>query len=135
MASSRKPSTPMSSQNRIVRNTAFSTLGSSKAPLPLGPTIALQFATCYINLTVPSSAGRVALTTRYFQRNGVTTMTALAAGFIDTLAQTIIQITLFILIFFASDVDLSDTLDTDELSGFATIALLALAALVVAILI
>jgi uncharacterized membrane protein YbhN (UPF0104 family) len=114
---------------------AFSTLGSSKAPLPLGPTIALQFATCYINLTVPSSAGRVALTTRYFQRNGVTTMTALAAGFIDTLAQTIIQITLFILIFFASDVDLAVSLDTDELSGFATIALLALAGIVVAILV
>jgi uncharacterized protein (TIRG00374 family) len=114
---------------------AFSTIGSSKAPLPLGPTTALQFATCYINLTVPSSAGRVALTTRYFQRNGVQTTTALAAGFIDTMAQTLIQITLFVLIFFASDVDLDLSVDTDDLSGLATIALIALGAIIVALLV
>ena len=70
--------------------------GRRREPLPLGPTVALQFATCYINLTVPSSAGRVALTTRYFQRNGVPVATALSAGFIDTLSQTLIQITIFV---------------------------------------
>ena len=37
---------------------AFSTMGSTTHALPLGPTTRLQFATCYINLTVPSSAGR-----------------------------------------------------------------------------
>ncbi len=110
---------------------AFSTMGSSRDRLPLGPTVALQFATCYINLTVPSSAGRVALTTRYFQRNGVPVATALSAGFIDTLAQTLIQITIFVVIFFGSDVDYDVTFDTDELSGLATIALIALAALIV----
>jgi hypothetical protein len=39
-------------------------MGSTPEPLPLGPTAALQFATCYVNLAVPSSAGRVAITTR-----------------------------------------------------------------------
>jgi uncharacterized membrane protein YbhN (UPF0104 family) len=110
---------------------AFSTMGSSRERLPLGPTVALQFATCYINLTVPSSAGRVALTTRYFQRNGVPIATALSAGFIDTLAQTLIQITIFVLIFFGSDVDYDLSVDTDQLSGLATIAMIALAALIV----
>jgi uncharacterized protein (TIRG00374 family) len=114
---------------------AFSTMGSSRDPLPLGPTIALQFATCYINLTVPSSAGRVALTTRYFQRNGVPVATALSAGFIDTLSQTVIQISLFVLIFFASDVDLDLSVDTDDLSGLATIALIALAVIIVGIIV
>jgi len=108
-------------------------MGSSRDPLPLGPTIALQFATCYINLTVPSSAGRVALTTRYFQRNGVPVATALSAGFIDTLSQTLIQISIFLLIFFASDIDFDFEFDTDELSGLATIALIVLAALIVAV--
>ena len=112
---------------------AFSTMGSSRDPLPLGPTIALQFATCYINLTVPSSAGRVALTTRYFQRNGVPVATALSAGFIDTLSQTLIQISIFVLIFFGSDIDFDLEFDTDELSGLATIALIVLAALIVAV--
>jgi len=110
---------------------AFSTMGSSRERLPLGPTVALQFATCYINLTVPSSAGRVALTTRYFQRNGVPIATALSAGFIDTLAQTLIQISIFVLIFFGSDVDYDLSVDTDQLSGLATIAMIALAALIV----
>jgi uncharacterized membrane protein YbhN (UPF0104 family) len=112
---------------------AFSTMGSTTHALPLGPTCALQFATCYINLTVPSSAGRVALTTRYFQRFGIPVSTALAAGFIDTLSQTVIQITLFLLIFFASDADLDLHVDTEDLSGLATIALLALIGLVVAV--
>lgn len=114
---------------------AFSTMGSSRDPLPLGPTVALQFATCYINLTVPSSAGRVALTTRYFQRNGVPAATALSAGFIDTLSQTLIQITIFVLIFFASDVDFDLTFDPDDLSGLATIALIVVAAIILAVII
>jgi hypothetical protein len=43
---------------------AVSTMGSTPQTLPFGPTVALQFATCYVNLAVPSSAGRVAITTR-----------------------------------------------------------------------
>jgi len=112
---------------------AFSTMGSSRDPLPLGPTVALQFATCYINLTVPSSAGRVALTTRYFQRNGVPVATALSAGFIDTLSQTVIQITIFVTIFFASDINLDLSINTDDLSGLATIAVIAVAAIILAV--
>ncbi|HZB40291.1 MAG TPA: lysylphosphatidylglycerol synthase transmembrane domain-containing protein [Ilumatobacter sp.] len=114
---------------------AFSTMGSSRDPLPLGPTVALQFATCYINLTVPSSAGRVALTTRYFQRNGVPVATALSAGFIDTLSQTLIQITIFVVIFFASDIELDLSVGTDDLSGLATIALVAVGAIVLAVIV
>jgi uncharacterized membrane protein YbhN (UPF0104 family) len=113
---------------------AFSTIGSTTHPLPLGPTTGLQFATCHVNLTVPSSAGRVAMTTRYFQRFGIPASTALAAGFIDTLSQTIIQISLFLLVFFASDVDLGLSFDPDQLSGFATIVMIVLAALIVGVL-
>ena len=112
---------------------AFSTMGSTTHELPLGPTTALQYATCYINLTVPSSAGRVALTTRFFQRHGIPVSTALAAGFIDTLSQTVIQITLFVLIFFGSDADFDLSVDTDDLSGLATIALIALGVIIVAV--
>jgi glycosyltransferase 2 family protein len=114
---------------------AFSTMGSTTQTLPLGPTVGLQFATCYINLTVPSSAGRVALTTRYFQRFGIAPATAISAGFIDTLSQTAIQISLFLLIFFASDVDLDLSVDTDQLSGLATIALIAVGVIIALIIV
>src|SRR4029450_5445110 len=50
---------------------ALSTMGSTTHPIPFGPPAALQFATCYVNLAVPSSAGRVAITPRFFQRFGV----------------------------------------------------------------
>ena len=74
------------------------------------------------------------MTTRYFQRFGIPASTALAAGFIDTLSQTIIQISRFLLVFFASDVDLGLSFDPDQLSGFATIAMIILAALIAAVL-
>ena len=77
----------------------------------------------------------MALTTRFFQRHGIPVATALAAGFIDTLSQTAIQISLFLLIYFGSDVDFGISLDPDELSGLATIALIALGVLVVAVLV
>ena len=61
--------------------------------------------------------------------------TSNGSGFIDTLSQTAIQITLFVLIFFASDTDLDLQVDTDDLSGLATIALIALIALIIAVLV
>jgi glycosyltransferase 2 family protein len=62
---------------------AVSTLGASPIPLPLGPVYALQLATSYINLAVPSTAARVALNIRFFQRHGVPPGTAMAAGALD----------------------------------------------------
>ena len=59
--------------------------------------------------------------------------TALSAGFIDTLSQTLIQITIFVVIFFASDIELDLSVGTDDLSGLATIALVAVGAIVLAV--
>ena len=111
---------------------ALSTLGSSPRDLPYGPTVVLQFATCYVNLAVPSSAGRIAITTRFFQRFGVPPATALAASVIDSLSEFTIQIALFLMVFFISDVDLGVNLNTDQLSGLATTALIVVIAVIVA---
>ena len=35
---------------------AVSTMGSIERPLPLGPLTVLQFAICYVNLAIPSTA-------------------------------------------------------------------------------
>jgi uncharacterized membrane protein YbhN (UPF0104 family) len=111
---------------------AFSTMGSTPEPLPFGPTAALQFATCYVNLAVPSSAGRVAITTRFFQRFGIPPASALSSSVIDSLSELVIQVVLFVLVFFTSDINLGLSLNTDQLNGVATTALIVIAAVVVA---
>jgi len=102
---------------------ALSTMGSTTQPLPLGPTAALQFAISYVNLAVPSSAGRIAITTRFFQRFGVPPAAAISAGAIDSLSDFVVQVVLFVLVFFLSDIDLGLSLSTDQLSGLGTVAL------------
>jgi glycosyltransferase 2 family protein len=111
---------------------AVSTMGSTTQPLPLGPTALMQFAGCYVNLAVPSSAGHVALTTRFFQRFGASPAAALSAGVIDSVSEFVTQAVLFLLVFFVSDVDLGLSVSQDQLNGLATTALIILAALLVA---
>jgi uncharacterized protein (TIRG00374 family) len=111
---------------------ALSTLGSTPQQLPFGPTAALQFAACYVNLAVPTSAGRVAITTRFFQRFSVPPASALSSSVIDSISEFVTQLTLFLLVFFVGDVDLGLSSRTDELSGAATMALAVIAALLVA---
>ena len=62
---------------------AVSTMGAINRPLPLGPLTTLQFAICYVNLAIPSTAARVAVNIRFFQRFGVDPPTAVTAGAID----------------------------------------------------
>jgi uncharacterized membrane protein YbhN (UPF0104 family) len=111
---------------------ALSTMGSTLQPLPFGPTVALQFAICYVNLAVPTSAGRVAITTRFFQRFGIPPAAALSAGVIDDVSEMFVQVVLFVLVFFISDVDLGLSMDTAQLNGVATTALIVIAAVVLA---
>jgi len=92
----------------------------------------MQFASCYVNLAVPSSAGRLALTTRFFQRFGVGPATALSASVIDSLSEFVVQAVLFVLVFSVSDIDLKLSVSEDQLSGLATTALVAVVLLVIA---
>ena len=111
---------------------AVSTMGSSAQPLPLGPTSLMQFAGCYVNLAVPTTAGRVALTTRFFQRFGVPPATALSAGMIDSISEFVVQLALFVVVFFISDIDLKLSLSTEQLSGAGTTALIVIGGAIVA---
>jgi len=75
---------------------AISTLGASPVPLPLGPVYALQLATSYINLAVPSTAARVAVNIRFFQRHGVPPGTAVASGALDGFSGFLSQVGLLV---------------------------------------
>jgi uncharacterized membrane protein YbhN (UPF0104 family)/tRNA A-37 threonylcarbamoyl transferase component Bud32 len=83
-------------QSTFVAN-GISVRGGLPDPLPLLPCVVLQSAMKFINLTVPSSAGRIGMNLRFLQRMGVSTPHALAAGAADDASETIVQIGLLLL--------------------------------------
>ena len=91
----------------------ISVRGGVATPLPLLPCIVLQSALKFINLTVPSSAGRVATNLRCLQRMGAPRAEAVAGGVIDDASNTLIQATLFALAIPFVNVDI----DTSAFSG------------------
>jgi len=77
---------------------AISLRGAVLTPLPLLPCTALQAAIKFINLTVPSSAGRIAINIRFLQRLGAPTGEAVASGAVDGFSESIVQIVLVLLL-------------------------------------
>jgi uncharacterized membrane protein YbhN (UPF0104 family)/tRNA A-37 threonylcarbamoyl transferase component Bud32 len=90
--------------------TGVSVRGSVATPLPLLPCVVLQSAIKFINLTVPSSAGRIAIDLRFLQRMGASRPQALAAGALDDASETIVQAALFVV----SLAFVGDALDTGK---------------------
>ena len=77
------------------------------APLPLGPVYALQLATGYMNVALPSNLARMAVNIRFFQRQGLSGPTAVASGAIDSFASTIVQAGLLALLLLFSEATLA----------------------------
>jgi uncharacterized membrane protein YbhN (UPF0104 family) len=75
---------------------AISLRGAVLTPLPLLPCVALASAVKFVNLTVPSAAGRIAFTIRFLQRMGAPTGEAVAAGAVDTLSERLVQLVLVV---------------------------------------
>ncbi|HEY3486173.1 MAG TPA: lysylphosphatidylglycerol synthase transmembrane domain-containing protein, partial [Ilumatobacteraceae bacterium] len=112
---------------------SFSTIGASPVPLPLGPVYALQLAVSYINLAIPSSAARIAVNIRFFQRHGVPPGTAMAAGALDGVTGFVVQATLLVSILLLTPATLGVDLDSASPSGITRVLLLVIAIAVVAI--
>jgi uncharacterized membrane protein YbhN (UPF0104 family) len=70
---------------------SLSTLGSVPTAMPFGPVYAMQLATGYMNVALPSNLARMAVNIRFFQRQGLSAPTAVASGAIDSFASTILQ--------------------------------------------
>jgi uncharacterized protein (TIRG00374 family) len=51
---------------------------------------------------------------------------------LDSVSELVVQVVLFVLVFFTSDIDLGLSLDTDQLNGVATTGLIVIAAVLVA---
>lgn len=110
---------------------ALSTLGSVPARIPYFPVYAMQLATGYLNLALPSNLARMAINIRFFQRHGVPPATAVTAGAIDSLVSTVMQAFLLAALLLFSESSLDFGLETP--SGPPTRALLAVAAVAVAV--
>jgi glycosyltransferase 2 family protein len=85
----------------IIAQSAFvgsgiSVRGAVPGPLALLPCVVLQSAIKFINLTVPSSAGRIGMNMRFLQRMGVPSARALAAGAVDDVSETMVQLALLL---------------------------------------
>jgi uncharacterized membrane protein YbhN (UPF0104 family) len=87
--------------------------GAVRTPLALLPCVVLQSAIKFVNLTVPSSAGRIGMNLRFLQRMGVPRAEAVAAGAVDDVSNTIVQGSLFLLTLPFVDVNV----DTSQLQG------------------
>ena len=110
---------------------AVSTMGASPVPLPLGPVYALQLAVSYINLAVPSMAGRIAVNIRFFQRHGVGPGQAVAVGALDGVSGFVVQAVLLAVLLLASPASLDLQIDAES-AGRAVEVLLVVVALVAA---
>jgi uncharacterized membrane protein YbhN (UPF0104 family) len=90
---------------------AFGTMGASMLPLRLGPVIALEYAVQFIALAVPSSAARVAMNVRFFQKEGAPAAQALTIGLIDSVFGFIVQVLIMVTILVSGLVTLDVSLD------------------------
>jgi uncharacterized membrane protein YbhN (UPF0104 family) len=70
--------------------------GTVKTPLALWPCVLLQSAIKFVNLTVPSSAGRIGMNLRFLQQMGVPGPQAAGAGAIDDVVKTVVRIGLLL---------------------------------------
>ncbi|MET0762560.1 MAG: lysylphosphatidylglycerol synthase transmembrane domain-containing protein [Thermoleophilaceae bacterium] len=75
---------------------AVSLQGAVVPQLALLPCVVLQSAIKFINLIVPSSAGRIAINVRFLQKMGVPTEQALVSGAVDGVSEEVVQILLIL---------------------------------------
>jgi glycosyltransferase 2 family protein len=85
----------------------ISVRGAVPTPLPLLPCVVLQSALKFINLTVPSSAGRIGTNLRCLQRMGVPRAEAIAGGALDDISNKVVQAALLVLTFSLVSVNLN----------------------------
>ena len=91
---------------------AISTLGSVPARIAFPPVYAMQLATGYINLALPSNFARMAINVRFFQRHGVPPATAVTSGAIDSFVSTVVQALLLAALLLFSESGLDFGLET-----------------------
>lgn len=86
---------------------AFSTMGATLHEIRFWPVLMLQYGVQFIQLAVPSSAARVALEVRFWERVGVPGAGALSIGLLDSFSTFLIQMLMIIVILLSGAVSLN----------------------------
>jgi uncharacterized membrane protein YbhN (UPF0104 family) len=117
---------------------AVATLGATLRPMRYWPVLMFEYGVQFIALAVPSSAARVALEIRFFERVGVPAAGAVTIGMIDSFSTFCIQILLLLVIGLSGLVSLDTSGDGSSSSGtsidWATVGIV-IGAIVIAFLI
>ena len=107
---------------------AISVLGACDQPLAYGPVVLLEMSISFINLAVPSTAARVALEVRFFQKQGVAAAKAVTFGALDSFCLFLTQLAILIVTVGFGMTTLDFNLDTENVSGAAKLAVVAIVA-------
>lgn len=102
---------------------SLSTLGAAPGRIPLRPVYLLQLAQSYLALAVPSSAARIAMNIRFFQKQGFTSGSALAMGGLDSIAGFLVEMALLTGLIVLTPRSLHFDLDAPSLPEWTTIVL------------
>ncbi len=115
------------------------TQGAAPNRVAYGPLVLLQFAVAFIMLAVPSSAARIAMVVRFFQRQGVPASAAVSISLLDSFTGFLVQVSVLVvtLVFGVGGVELNlgggdGSVDSSNL--VTALVVLAVAAVVVALL-
>jgi uncharacterized membrane protein YbhN (UPF0104 family) len=106
---------------------AFVTMGCTTRPLRLGPVIALQLAIRFVSLAVPTTAGRVAMNIRFFQKAGLPAASAVTIGALDGFSGFVVQVVILLFIALSGVMSLQD-LRTGEGTGLSWLLILGVVA-------
>ena len=99
----------------------MSTLGAAPDPIPVRPVYLLQLAQSYVGLAVPTSAARIAMNVRFFQKQGFSSGAALAMGGIDSFAGFLVEAMLLLGLLLFTPQSLHFDLDAPSLPDWGTI--------------
>jgi uncharacterized membrane protein YbhN (UPF0104 family)/tRNA A-37 threonylcarbamoyl transferase component Bud32 len=114
---------------------AFAVSKAAPLPVPYGRLSLLEFAITFVNLAVPSTAARVAVNIRFFQRNGLDRTTAIGVGGLDSVAGFVAQIGLIIAIvgFGLGSLNLNVSASAPDFDGTLILVLVVVLAIAVAV--
>jgi uncharacterized membrane protein YbhN (UPF0104 family) len=116
---------------------SYSLAALSPIKVPFGRLVVLQFAMNFVGVAMPSTAGRVAVNIRFFQRNGVEPATAVAVGAIDGftgfLAQMVLMGSILLLGIGSFNLNLDTNFSTDGIGSLLIVLGVALVAAIIAV--
>ena len=99
----------------------MSTLGAAPDPIPARPVYLLQLAQSYVGLAVPTTAARIAMNVRFFQKMGFKSGAALAMGGLDGFAGFLVEASLLLGLLIFTPQTLHFDLDAPSLPDWGTI--------------